>query len=79
MADRVARRRKSKEGSMRLFHVVIGLGIAVGLSACEAAFSGPSTGQIAFITDDARAASALPPNEDSRETGDAALLRGGAP
>jgi hypothetical protein len=42
---------------MRMLHVAIGLAMAAGLSACETAFSGPMSGQTAFITDGAAFAS----------------------
>lgn len=38
---------------MKMLHVAIGLAIATGLSACETAFSGPMSGQTAFVTDNA--------------------------
>jgi hypothetical protein len=42
---------------MKILHVAFGLAMAAGLSACETAFSGPMSGQTAFITDGAAFAS----------------------
>jgi hypothetical protein len=37
---------------MNVLPIAIGLAMAVGLSGCETAFSGPMSGQTAFVTDD---------------------------
>jgi hypothetical protein len=35
---------------MKMSHIAIALALLPGLAACETAFSGPSSGQTAFVT-----------------------------